>query len=304
MLLSRTDLIIRAQKSYMKTTLTVIFCSFFSLFSMAQGIHVDFFLGDGNYSGDLQEKRFTFSQSHLAGGVGLSFDVAKQLSIRTAFKLGKVSAQDSKGRNAARNLGFYTMLSEFSVDGQYFFSPLGANPLTPYGFIGIAVYHFNPYTFDSTGQKYFLHPLGTEGEGYVPGRKEYSLTELAIPVGFGVKLSLTDKMNVGLEVGVRKLFTDYLDDVSQTYVDPNAILTNRGAKALELAYRGDEVKNGSQVYPTGRIRGNPNYKDWYYFSGITLSFKLGDNMFNKIGNGENKSRKARGKQWDCPGRVL
>ncbi|HEU5365240.1 MAG TPA: DUF6089 family protein, partial [Hanamia sp.] len=113
----------------------------------AQGIHLNLFFGMSNYSGDLQEKRFTFSQSHLAGGAGLSFDVTKQFSIRTAVKLGKVSADDSKGRNAARNLNFSTNIAEFSVDGQYFFKPLGEHPLTPYIFLGLAVYHFNPYTF-------------------------------------------------------------------------------------------------------------------------------------------------------------
>ncbi|MGN6530521.1 MAG: DUF6089 family protein, partial [Ginsengibacter sp.] len=196
----------------MKTILLALsfsLCALVTYSQSAQGVHVNFFLGTSNYSGDLQEKRFTFSQSHLAGGAGLSFDVTKQVSIRTSFTLGKVSAEDSKGRNAARNLSFWTNIAEFSVNVQYFFSPLGEHPLTPYGFIGLAVYHFNPYTFDSTGKKYYLHPLGTEGEGYVPGRNEYSLTQLAVPVGFGVKLSLTEKMNVGLEAGVRKLFTDY-----------------------------------------------------------------------------------------------
>ena len=271
---------------------------------VGQGIHLNLFFGMSNYSGDLQEKRFTFSQSHLAGGLGLSFDVAKQFSIRTAFKLGKVSADDSKGRNAARNLNFFTNIAEFSVDGQYFFKPLGEHPLTPYIFLGLAFYHFNPYTFDSTGKKYFLHPLGTEGEGYVPGRSEYKLTELSIPLGAGVKLSMTENLNVGFEIGIRRLFTDYLDDVSSTYVDPNAILTNRGAKALELAYRGGELKGGSDTYPTGKVRGNPIYKDWYYFTGLTLSYKLRNDLFNKSDDGARKRKKGKLRQWDCPGRVL
>jgi hypothetical protein len=271
---------------------------------VGQGIHLNFFFGMSNYSGDLQEKRFTFSQSHLAGGVGLSFDVAKQFSIRTAIKIGKVSADDAKGRNAARNLNFFTNIAEFALDGQYFFKPLGEHPLTPYIFLGLAVYHFNPYTFDTTGKKYFLHPLGTEGEGYVPGRKEYKLTELAIPMGAGVKLSMTENLNVGFEIGIRRLFTDYLDDVSSTYVDPNAILTSRGAKALELAYRGGEVKGGSDTYPTGKVRGNPIYKDWYYFTGLTLSYKLRNDLFNKSDDGARKRKKGKLRQWDCPGRVL
>src|SRR6185312_9990945 len=78
---------------------------------VGQGIHLNFFLGTSNYSGDLQEKRFTFSQSHLAGGLGLSFDVAKQFSVRTSLTMGKVSADDSKGKNKSRNLSFFTNIA-------------------------------------------------------------------------------------------------------------------------------------------------------------------------------------------------
>lgn len=270
-----------------------------------KSLNVDFFLGTSNYSGDLQEKRFTFSQAHLAGGLGLSYEITNQISIRTAFKLGKVSATDSKGRNRTRNLNFSSMISEGDVDFQYFFSPLGTNPFTPYGFIGIAVYHFNPYTFDSTGKKFFLKPLSTEGEGFIPGRPNYSLTQLAIPFGGGVKLSLSDKINVGLEVGIRKLFTDYLDDVSTAYVDPNLLLANRGAKAVELSYRGDELKGGQQTYPrVGQIRGSPNYKDWYYFTGLTLSFRLGNDFLNNTKQHYKQRKVKKHSQWDCPRNVL
>jgi hypothetical protein len=290
----------------MKKHFLLILLYFFALTLHAQkSLNVDFFLGTSNYSGDLQEKRFTFSQAHLAGGIGLSYEITNQFSIRTAFKLGKVSADDSKGRNRLRNLNFSSMISEGAVDVQYFFSPLGTNPLTPYGFIGLAVYHFSPYTFDSTGQKYFLKPLSTEGEGFIDGRPNYNLTQLAIPFGAGVKLSLSENINVGFEIGIRKLFTDYLDDVSTSFVDPNLLLANRGAKAVELSYRGDEVKGGSQTYPpVGQQRGSPNYKDWYYFTGLTLSYRLGNDFLSKMKDAGHERRVRKHKQWDCPGNVL
>src|SRR6185437_13148643 len=137
----------------------------------------------------------------------------------------------------------------------------------------------------------------TEGEGFIAGRKMYSLTQIGIPFGAGVKLALSDNLNVGLEVGFRKLFTDYLDDVSTTYVDKNLLLANRGQKAVELSYRGDEIKGGSLVYPdSGAQRGNPGSKDWYYFTGLTLSFRLGNGLIGH-GNGKNAD-------WDCPKTVL
>jgi hypothetical protein len=109
-----------------------------------------------------------------------------------------------------------------------------------------------------------------------------------------MKMPLSDNINVGLEVGFRKLFTDYLDDVSGTYIDENLLLANRGSKSVELSYSCGEVKGGSPVYPTaGTQRGNPKLKDWYYFTGLTLSFRL---LNGNLGGS--------GKEISCPKNVL
>ena len=284
----------------MKRLIFSLSFSFFALISDAQNsLNLNLFLGTSNYSGDLQDKRFAFSQSHLAGGLGLSYEITNHFSVRAAFKIGKISADDKLGRNKERNLNFSSQITEGALDLQYLITPLGAHVLTPYVFAGVAVYHYDPYTFDSSGRKYYLKPMSTEGEGFIAGRKNYSLTQFAIPFGAGVKMPLSENINVGLEVGYRKIFTDYLDDVSKTYVDPNLLLVNRGAKAVELSYRGDELKTGSQIYPTGGQRGNPKYNDWYYFTGLTLSFRLGNSLFGNGGGGGGKN-----KEWDCPKNVL
>ena len=77
------------------------------------------------------------------------------------------------------------------MDLEYYITRLQDHALTPYVFAGIALYHFNPYTTDTSGTKYFLKPLSTEGEGFVQGKNNYNLTQLAIPFGAGVKLSLS-----------------------------------------------------------------------------------------------------------------
>jgi opacity protein-like surface antigen len=284
----------------MKRLFFVLLFSLVALLSNAQnGLNLNLFLGTSNYSGDLQDKRFTFSQAHLAGGIGLSYDITNHLSVRTAFKIGKISADDKLGKNKARNLNFSSGLTEGDLDVQYLITPLGEHVLTPYVFAGVAVYHYDPYTFDSSGRKYYLKTLSTEGEGFIPGRKNYSLTEFSIPFGAGVKMPLSENINVGFEIGYRKLFTDYLDDVSTTYVDPNLLLVNRGAKAVELSYRGGELKTGSTVYPVGGQRGNPSSKDQYYFTGLTLSFRLGNSLFGNGGGGSGKNS-----EWNCPKNVL
>ncbi|HUS00550.1 MAG TPA: hypothetical protein VMY77_02420, partial [Chitinophagaceae bacterium] len=144
----------------------------------------------------------------------------------------------------------------------------------PYVFAGIGYFHFNPYTEVTPGNKIFLKPLSTEGQGFVSGQVPYNLSQFSIPFGGGIKLSLSDDVRVGVELSLRKTFTDYLDDVSTIYVDDNILLANRGQLAVDLAYRGDDV--GSGPYPVeGTPRGTLAAKDWYYFTGVTLSFRLG-----------------------------
>jgi len=72
------------------------------------------------------------------------------------------------------------------------------------------------------------------------GRKKYGLTQLSIPFGGGVKMALSDDINLRLEVGLRKLFTDYLDDVSTTYADEDELRANNGQLAVDYAFRGDD----------------------------------------------------------------
>ena len=264
----------------MKPLLAMLLSFMLGTTTKAQNFHVNLFAGTSNYQGDLQDKRFTFSQSHLAGGVGISYDLSDKFSIRSGVTLAKVSADDKYGRNRLRNLNFTSNLTEVNLGLEYYITRLQDHALTPYVFAGIALYHFDPYTRDTSEAKYFLKPLSTEGEGFVDGKNNYNLTQFAIPFGAGVKLSLSENINVGIELGLRKLFTDYLDDVSSTYVDEGLLLINRGAKAVDLAYRGDELKNGGTYPVGGTVRGGSR-KDLYYFTGFTLSFRL----FNRDGNG-------------------
>jgi hypothetical protein len=278
----------------MKTVLCLIlFCNII-ITTFSQNLHLTASVGATNYSGDLQLKRYTFQQSHPAVAIGLSYEVSEKFFLRSQLTLGKISANDKfNPLTAVRNLNFTSSLTEFHVAGEYYLRDLNEYFVSPYIFAGFAVYHFNPYTKDTAGTKYFLQPLSTEGQGFYSDRKPYSLTQFAIPFGGGIKFALSENIRVGIELGMRKLFTDYLDDVSTTYIDPNLLSTNRGPKAVELAYRESELKNGLP-YQTGENRGSPKYKDWYYFTGITTSIRLGSSN-----GGSGKSRSKLG----CPRRI-
>jgi hypothetical protein len=241
--------------------------------------HVNLFGGFANYFGDLQSKTYTTQQSHTAFGAGLQYDLTGHVSLLTNLNIGKVGASDAYAIQAdlrARNLSFQTQVVEWNFLGEYNLLDLNVHKFTPYGFVGIAVYHFNPYAYDTLGHKAYLQPLSTEGEGLAqyPGRKPYALTQLAIPFGGGFKFRVSEHVVLAYEIGLRKTFTDYLDDVSSTYVAQATLLNAKGPEAVELAYRGNEVKGGTAYPADGSIRGNPKHADWYYFSGIRVSIDL------------------------------
>ena len=236
------------------------------------------FGGIANYQGDLTEK--VFQSPKPAVGITVGYELSSRINLRAGLTFAKVAGADSLNKDETlrmRNFSFQSAITEFSLVGEFNTFDMDVKRWSPYVFAGLAVFHYNPYTFDQSGNKVFLQPLSTEGQG-LPGyadSKPYALTQLAIPLGGGIKYNISDNVRLALEIGMRKLFTDHLDDVSGNYADPNDLLAGRGQQAVDLSYRQDEVPGGNPAYPAkGDQRGSPKYKDNYYFTGLHLSFRL------------------------------
>jgi hypothetical protein len=261
-------------KLYGKKFLFLVLILFCGTITRSQNFFASIFAGQSNYSGDLQEKRFSFSQAHPAIGVGLLFEINEKMLIRGDFTYGKISAQDKYGKNKNRNLSFYTDISEFSLGFEYNLLNLYIYKVSPYLFTGVALFDFNPYTKSDNGNIIFLPEKSTEGQGFINGRDDYKLRQYSIPFGGGIQWAINDNKRLGIVVGYRKTFTDYIDDVSTTYVDKDILIFNRGLQAAEIAYRGDELPNGAPYPAAGAQRGSPKNKDWYYFFGLTFRVRL------------------------------
>lgn len=282
-----------------------IFLLFFLVIALActafaQKLHLNLFAGIANYKGDLQYnpssgKQISFKQPGFAAGAGFEYEFSNKFYLRLVATSGKIHADDKKQvGQTQRNLNFSSPIFDVMLGLQYYIFDPYAHIVSPYAFAGVGYFHFNPYTFDAAGQKVFLRPLSTEGEGFIDGREPYKLSQFSIPFGGGIKFSLSDNFRIGVELSLRKTFTDYLDDVSTTYVNENLLFANRGQQAVDLAYRGDEVNAGT--YPAeGTPRGTLAAKDWYYFTGITASVRL-DNG----GGGRSGGRKSK---LGCPASV-
>lgn len=257
--------------------------SFFLLFIIilssleAQRVHIGVAGGLANYNGDLLDKLYPKKITNGHIGVMLQYEITEQLLLRGTYNFARINGSDIYSSDEVlrqRFLHFESPISEFSVGAEYHIFNLYDSRFTPYVFAGLAVFHFDPYAYDSLGRKVKLKPLSTEGQGIYPNKKEYSLWQPAIPFGGGIKFAITENLRVGFEIGLRKLFTDYLDDVSTSYPDFNDLLNAKGQLAVDFSYRGDEYPGGSTAFPTKDTqRGSPAQKDIYYFTGINITFR-------------------------------
>jgi hypothetical protein len=152
--------------------------------------------------------------------------------------------------------------------------------LRPYVAIGAGMFHFNPQGTDPLTKEWVdLRPLHTEGQGFAehPGRKEYKLTQVNIPIGIGAKYFISESVNVGLEILHRTTFTDYIDDVSTTYIDPSSFYAHLPLAQAQLAQRmaNKSGNNGATTpYATGAKRGTATNNDAYFSVNAKLGIRL------------------------------
>ncbi len=255
---------------------------FFTLSAQAQVFNkyseLGLFGGVSYYMGDLNPGK-QFFMVRPGGGIVYRYNPSRRFAWEIHGLYGSVQADDAKSgkdNQISRNLSFRSQVIEFAgmLHFNFFNYEIGnpETPATPYIFGGIGLFRYNPKA-DYQGEWVALQPLGTEGQGSTKyaSRKQYSLMGATLPFGFGVKFHAFNRLGVSIEWGLRKTFTDYLDDVSSTYADPDVLFATHGVLSATLADR--SLVNPGKVN-TGRQRGYSTNKDWYSFAGLTLTYKI------------------------------
>lgn len=238
-------------------------------------------------------KDFSPSNTRLCGGISGGMVYRYTLGLRLDLTLGSIAASDEVLRNDEsegkyrykRNLSFRTGIAECTLLGELY--PLvwlidsKRFLLSPYITGGIGVFYFKPRAA-LNGEWVDLKPLHTEGQGFAeyPDRIPYRLTQINFPVGAGLKYDVSASTSIRLEVLYRFTNTDYLDDVSTSYIDPSLfgryLSPDNAALALQLHDRQGEL-DPSHVTAPGSIRGRSNKNDGYF----SVQFKLGVIMGRK-----------------------
>jgi hypothetical protein len=253
-----------------KRQLTLIF-ALFGAVTFSQTAEVGFFGGLSYYLGDINPG-IHFMASKPAYGAMARFNLDSRWAIKASGYRGKIKGDDGFGKtNDIRGLKFESKITDLSVTAEFNFFDYSTgsrrNVITPYIFGGIGMVIYNP-----TADGIELRGMGTEGQNVgFDGRKPYSRVAFSLPFGFGFKYSVNKRLCFSGEWGLRKSYTDYLDDVSTTYyLDGSQINTANPEEVLS---------DPTGLHKPYQERGNSATDDWYNFTGISMTYKF--RLYNK-----------------------
>ena len=303
---------------------------------------VGFSFNSMNYFGDLSPGTGKVSSdvklTNLGVGVTGSYVLGPGLFARAAFNIGAIEGNDfntkdpggdasNRGRYS-RNLQFKNLIKELTLGFEFDVFPnnngaRGRFPINPYLFGGVGIIHHAPKAiapeFDQAGNPtgaggdwVDLRSLGTEGQNIEEsGKSPYKKFEFVIPAGLGVKIRLPANFDLNFEIGIRYLFTDYLDDVSDTYADLALFgdasseeanlaraMSERGAEPTNLMTGSERNTEYYNANPSGPYvvgdgyapaiegsRGGPGQNDFYVISQLRLVY-----IFDSKGSSRGKFR--------------
>ncbi|MCB0699962.1 MAG: hypothetical protein H6551_01825 [Chitinophagales bacterium] len=237
-------------------------------------------LGGSQYFGDLND-RYGFQTVHPAGGVFTRIHLNPFIAVRIGASYTQVSYDDKLSNNdfnKARNLNFKSDILEAAIFTEFnffrFYTGEEKSRFTPYLVGGIGLFYYNPYT-TYLGRKYYLRTLGTEGQYVGYGDRDYSTFSLCFPVGAGIKYWIAPGVNFGFEISDRLTVTDYMDDVSSTYVGIDKFPSSAGVVNTAGALQDRSLEVGTVALGReGKQRGNSASKDQYMMFTFSLSFQL------------------------------
>jgi len=245
-----------------------------------------------SYMGDVvpqgQSNHFAFGAMRPGVSLSATQRFAPQFSVRAALTYGRVTGDNTTSSAASGNQVYYERSLKFRNDiaeasavgifdllenrGDY----MRRLDWVPYVFAGVAVFHHNPKgqvgggTIPqelSAGDYVALQPLRTEGQTV-----GYRRTQFAIPFGGGVRYRLAHDLDLSLEIGWRKTYTDKLDDMGGAYPDVNKLTTPAARYFGHDIMVPEGATAESSIAPDAQWRGYGNHNDWYLVTGVTVHY--------------------------------
>lgn len=236
----------------------------------AQHLEIGGMLGASNYWGDVAPT-MVLKETHVAYGFYARLNISSSFAFTAAINNCTVSGDDKNfAYNKLRNINFTTPITEYSGVIEFNFLPFGVDVLdkkfSPYVFWGLAFTQFDPQTIVK-GQTVQLRNIQTENVSYPS-------TVMCMPFGMGVKWQFHRHFAAEANVNFRRVFSDYLDDVSTVYPDNAQTMLKKGVVGAYVTDPSSGVNNSTPAFAAGTRRGNSDYTDWYVTSSVSISYRF------------------------------
>ncbi len=210
---------------------------FFAQTTKAQIYEVGLFVGGSNFIGDVGATNY-ISPNQLAIGGIFKWNRSPRHSYRLSVIFSDLEGIDGKSddpRRIQRGYEFNTSILEISAGMEFTFFDFDLHDNRP---------KYTPYLYTgitvTNHDNYFFTPTG------VYTSENTSSWAYGIPMILGFKTNVTDHVIFAAEIGARYTFSDELD---------GSVPDSEFRQSLSF--------------------GNTNSKDWYVFSGITLTYTFG-----------------------------
>lgn len=238
-----------------------------------------------------------FSTTRTAFGAGFRYKLDRWINVTSTFNYLIVRGNDALTKETYRNnrnLSFKSNIFEAAVrvelgfqstrvGNRYGIKRTLSNRMSNknhalFAFVGFGGFYYNPRgQLNGAGAWVKLRPLRTEGQGLPGGPRRYSNYSISIPIGGFYKLTINRKWSIGLEFSWRKTFTDYIDDVSGRYYDPNVLASSISFQSAQMSdpHLGLIPGHSSpDAQGVAAQRGDDNQKDTYTSLQVTFGYVI------------------------------
>lgn len=274
----------------LKKLLPVIFIFLTSLSFGQYLTDYGFSVGASNYLGDIgggegtrrdfvMDMKFNATRWNLGGFY--RYRISPKFGIKGTLNYIRLAGDDANTLNPprkARNLNFKNDMFELAAIGELYIYKVNdvggtgryTSDFNLYLFGGAGLFYSNPKGQTANGDWVALQPLQTEGVAY-------SKFNFTIPAGVGFYYTINRKYRLGMEISWRTTFTDYIDDVSDRFVNNYDGISNKTNQAQINNVNQDlpdEEKLKLTNFIAGSKRGDPTHDDSYLTATINFSWAI------------------------------